>query len=156
MKNTSKKKVKKAGDIKQNQNFFQQNLITLEQLNFGENGTKLRLVESESGKTRYIQLWSTLSKQWGIMYRQNVDMEWQKWKDQHARIHARKQSNAGTLGRDLQLGGAKPKAKRKPRAKPSNVSTKDSKQSNGKQGSKSPGRVQRPTKKQSQKGLGKG
>jgi len=90
------------------------------------------------------------------MYRYNVDIEWQKWKDQHARIHARKQSNEGALGRDLQLGGAKPKAKRKPRAKSSNVSSKDSKQSDGKQRSKSPGRVQRPTKKQSEKGIGKG
>jgi len=48
-------------------------------------GTHLRLVETETGK-RYIQLYSTLSKQWNIMYRYEIEASWKQWK-KHANIH---------------------------------------------------------------------
>ena len=49
-------------------------------------GTHLRLVESPKGN-RYIQLWSSLSKQWNIMYRYNVDESWIKWQKTAERIN---------------------------------------------------------------------
>lgn len=90
------------------------------------------------------------------MHRYNVDMEWLKWKDLYARIHTKRSKECRTVGRDVQLGRTTTDAKRTTRRKTGSVGTKDSKQPNGKQRSKSTGRVQRPTKKQSEKGLGKG
>ena len=49
-------------------------------------GTHLQLVESPNGK-RYINLWSSLSKQWNIMYRYNVDEAWDRWKRTAERIN---------------------------------------------------------------------
>ena len=46
-------------------------------------GTYLQLVETINGQKnprRYIRDWSSLSKQWNIMYRYNVDTAWNKWK----------------------------------------------------------------------------
>lgn len=60
----------------------------LEELNIGE--TRFRLVEDHSRKTRKIQLWSSLSKQWNVTHRRNVDSEWEKWKLTAARIQNRK------------------------------------------------------------------
>ena len=155
MKNTSKRKAKKVGDTKQKQLFADQNLIILDTLEFGKEGTKLLLVESESGKSRYIQMWSSLSKRWNTMHRYNVETEWEKWKATHARIHSEKSKDRRTLGRDVQLGSVPDVPKRKPRAKTRAKSTEDSKQRGGKQRSKSTRRVQGSTKKQSEKGIGK-
>lgn len=121
----------------------------LESLEFGKEGTKLRLVKSESGKTRYIQLWSSLSKQWNTAYRYNIEIEWQKWKKLHARIYAKGPKKSKPVGRDVQLGRTTDNVKRTTRRKASTVGTKDSKQPNGKQRSKSTRRVQGSAKKQS-------
>lgn len=54
----------------------------LEELKFGDPnnpGTWLRLEENERGGL-VIKTWSTLSKQWNIMYRYNVEENWEKWK----------------------------------------------------------------------------
>lgn len=54
----------------------------LEELKFGDPnnpGTWLRLEESERGEL-VIKTWSTLSKQWNVIYRYNVEENWEKWK----------------------------------------------------------------------------
>jgi len=43
-------------------------------------GTHLQLVADRTSQKEYIMLWSTLSKQWRIMYRYNVNTAWNKWK----------------------------------------------------------------------------
>ena len=42
--------------------------------------TKYRLVQAHGGKSKTIQLWSSLSKQWNVSRRYNVAEEWQKIK----------------------------------------------------------------------------
>lgn len=42
--------------------------------------TQMRLVENIRSKKQYIQLWSSLSKQWNITYRTKVDDSWKWWK----------------------------------------------------------------------------
>jgi hypothetical protein len=62
--------------------FAQLEYKILEELKFGDPdkpGTWLRLEESERG-TKVIRHWSTLSKQWNVMYRYNVEENWEKWK----------------------------------------------------------------------------
>ena len=62
--------------------FAQLEYKILEELKFGDPdnpGTWLRLEESERG-TIVIKHWSTLSKQWNVMYRYNVEENWEKWK----------------------------------------------------------------------------
>lgn len=61
----------------------------LEELNIGT-GTRLRLVEDTYNKAKRIQLWSSLSKQWNIMHRYNVEQEWAAWSYTAAKIKARK------------------------------------------------------------------
>lgn len=61
----------------------------LEELNIGD-GTRLRLVQDHTRKSRRIQLWSSLSKQWNVMHRYNADEEWTAWKYIAAKIKARK------------------------------------------------------------------
>lgn len=53
-------------------------------------GVWLRLMESPSGK-RYIQSYSSLTKDWIITSKHNVEENWQGWKDTYARIYTRKQ-----------------------------------------------------------------
>ena len=43
-------------------------------------GTHLRLVESIVSKKKVIQLWSTLSSTWTVMYRHQVEDVWADWK----------------------------------------------------------------------------
>lgn len=43
-------------------------------------GTYLQLVAERTSQKEYIRLWSSLSKQWKIMYRYNVTESWRKWK----------------------------------------------------------------------------
>lgn len=51
----------------------------IDAINIGK-GTQLRLVENTKSKKRAIQSWSTLSKQWNVMHRYNVDESWAGWK----------------------------------------------------------------------------
>ena len=128
--------------------FSQATFKVLEEIQFGDKGTHLRLTESESGK-RYIQCWSGLSKQWNNMHIYNVNEEWLKWKATHARIHDRRSKNEAETRRDVQLGRTTSNAKRTTKRKTRTVSPKDSKQPDGKQRSKSTRRVQGSAKKQS-------
>lgn len=52
--------------------------------------TNLRLVEDHMRKSRKIQLWSSLSKQWNIMHRYNIEVEWSNWKQTETSIKSRK------------------------------------------------------------------
>ena len=88
------------------------------EIKFGkkDTGTRLRLVTmkgSNSGK-QYIQLWSSLSKEWKIMYRYNVEDEWSKWK-KYASVHAKrqKQPTTRTVGRSDDVGGTKKPPRKK-------------------------------------------
>ena len=58
----------------------------IDSIQFGglKNGTYLQLVVNKNMNGRkpkeYIRSWSSLSKQWNIMYRYNVEESWNKWK----------------------------------------------------------------------------
>ena len=49
-----------------------------------KDGTYLQLVVNNNSSgpkpKEYIRSWSSLSKQWNIMYRYNVEESWNKWK----------------------------------------------------------------------------
>lgn len=148
-KTTSKPKRATAGD--QNLLFSQASYKVIDELEFKKprskvTGTQLRLVESSTGR-QYIQLWSSLSKQWNISYRYNVEDEWLKWKEMHANIHLRRSKNKTKARRSVQLERTTDDAGRTTKRKARTVSPKDSKQSNGKQRSKSTRRVQGSAKK---------
>ena len=49
---------------------------------------KYRLVEDDTGRQR-IQLWSSVSKQWRVMYRYSVQEVWDKLKVRHEQIRTR-------------------------------------------------------------------
>lgn len=49
----------------------------VEELTVGD--TKYRLVETESGR-QFVELWSSLSKQWRVMYRYDVERQWKNTK----------------------------------------------------------------------------
>ena len=119
---TSKTKRATAGD--QQMLFSQATFKVLEEIKFGDKGTHLRLIESESGK-RYIQCWSSLSKQWNNMHRYNVNEEWLKWKATHARIHDRRSKNKTKARRDVQLERTADNAGRTTKPKARTVSVKD-------------------------------
>ena len=55
-------------------------------------GVWIRLMESDSGK-RYIHSYSSLSKQWNMVSRYNVEENWQRWKETHARIYNKRYQN---------------------------------------------------------------
>lgn len=95
----------------------------IEECSIGD--TKLRLVNPVGYERRFIQLWSTLSKQWNLIYRYDVDENWIKWKNIHARILARKHEDKKALGRKSDVGQTPAKAKRKPRAKATPVKPKN-------------------------------
>ena len=67
---------------------FHTEFDVIEELSIGN--TRFRLVEDPIRKSRKIQLWSSLSKQWNIMTRYNVESEWNEWKYTAAKIKARK------------------------------------------------------------------
>lgn len=148
-KTTSKPKRAIAGD--QNLLFSQASYKVIDELEFKNPGAKVagthvRLVESPAGR-QYIQSWSTLSKQWNIMYRYNVEDEWLKWKETHANIHLRRSKNKTKTRRSVQLERTADNAGRTTKPKARTVSAKDSKQRSGKPRSKSTRRVQGSAKK---------
>ena len=62
--------------------FAQPEYKVIDELKFGDPdipGTWLRLEESERG-TKVIRHWSSLSKQWNVMYRYEIDEAWTTWK----------------------------------------------------------------------------
>lgn len=81
------------------------------------------------------------------MSRYDVDEQWAKWESTHANLYIKRFENKRSVGSDLQLGRTTDNPKRTTRRKASASSTKDRKQPNGKQRSKSTGRVQRSAKK---------
>jgi len=66
--------------------FKEQDLTIIEELSLGDN--KMRLVASPSGKSTYIQLWSSLSKQWNTNCRYEVEENWNSWKSLCHRIQS--------------------------------------------------------------------
>lgn len=95
--------------------------------------TKLRLVATEKGR-QYIQLWSSLSKQWKVMYRYKVEENWNLWKKlADAKLHTKKSGRPKSRS-DNELVGTTKSPKRKPRAKASPKQPKDSKLSRNKSG----------------------
>jgi len=58
----------------------------IDTIQFGglKSGTYLQLVVNKYSKNsspkEYIRIWSSLSKQWNIIYRYNVTDSWNKWK----------------------------------------------------------------------------
>ena len=55
---------------------FEYNII--DELNVGD--TKLRLVENTNSNRKFIQRWSSMQKQWNMMYRYEIDEAWTTWK----------------------------------------------------------------------------
>jgi hypothetical protein len=55
---------------------FEYNII--DELNVGD--TKLRLVENVKSNRKFIQRWSSMQKQWNMMYRYEIDEAWTTWK----------------------------------------------------------------------------
>lgn len=64
----------------------------LEELTLGN--VYMRLVTPTGKMVPYIQLWSSLSKQWGTLYRNRKDIDyiWSDWK-KYADLHDKKQKN---------------------------------------------------------------
>ena len=60
----------------------------LEELNIGD--TQLRLVQNINSKKKAIQSYSSLSSQWNVMHRYDVENQWQTWKKTAASIARRK------------------------------------------------------------------
>lgn len=56
---------------------FEYNII--DELNVGD--TKLRLVENTKSNRKFIQRWSSMQKQWNMMYRYEIDEAWTTWKN---------------------------------------------------------------------------
>lgn len=51
----------------------------LDELSIGD--TKMQLCQTFSGKTTVIRIWSSLSKQWKVLYRcGDIEEIWKKWK----------------------------------------------------------------------------
>lgn len=51
----------------------------LDELNIGD--TQMQLCKTVSGKTTVIRIWSSLSKQWNVLYRcGDIEEIWEKWK----------------------------------------------------------------------------
>lgn len=70
-----------------------------DELQFGD--TKMRLVSVVGTRRVYIQLYSSLSKQWNNMHKYNVQENWEKWK-KYASVHDGKQGNGRRKARDPQ------------------------------------------------------
>ena len=85
----------------------------IDEINIGD--TKMRLCSSHSGKSMFIQLWSSLSNQWNTTHRYNVETEWNKWK-RYALLYSNKSKDRRRAGIDVQLSGSGEDPKRKPRS----------------------------------------
>lgn len=85
--------------------FEEQELTVLESLQLGT--TKMRLVQSPSGKSTYMQMWSSLSSCWRTTYRYNVQENWEAWK-KYATVHYEGKNDGGNTATS-----PKPKRKRK-------------------------------------------
>lgn len=110
--------------------FKQMDFDIIEEVEYGDN--KRRLIQSHSNKQiRYIQLWSSLSKEWRTVVRYNVDEEWEGWK-RFAHVYSEKHKNRRGKRRNPQLGGATKNAPRKSRSKTGSSSTKNNRRKNGK------------------------
>ena len=91
----------------------------VDKLSIGD--TKMRLVETDK-KNQYIQLYSSLSKQWNIMYKTNVEQEWIDWK-KYASLHNKRHKHKQRVGRSDVLVKPRKVTKRKPKSKAKSRST---------------------------------
>lgn len=131
--------------VKKKESFFGWNEFDIvSEIEYGDN--KRRLIETYHNKKRYIQLWSSLSKEWRTVVSYNVEEEWEGWK-RFADIYAKKHGDGRRVRSNSQLGGVAKRTQRKPKSQTSTSSSKDSKLKNGKSRSKNSRRVQRSSKK---------
>jgi|TARA_B110000495_G_C22564615_1_gene340408 hypothetical protein len=93
--------------------FLLPDLKTLEELSIGD--TKMRLVETVK-KNQYIQLYSSLSKKWNVMYKTNVEQEWIDWKN-YASVYNNRHKHKQRVGRSDVLVKPRKAVKRKPKSK---------------------------------------
>lgn len=75
--------------------------------------TKMRLVSVSGSEVSYIQLWSSLSKQWNTTHKYNVPEEWEKWKT-YASVYNEKQGNGGRTKSDPKSQRKRTVARKKP------------------------------------------
>lgn len=94
----------------------------IDEINIGD--TKMRLCSSHSGKSKFIQLWSSLSNQWNTTHRYNIEEEWDKWK-RYAFVHRNRSEDRRIDGSDVQSSGSSKTSTRKPRSKTNIVSPED-------------------------------
>lgn len=66
---------------------LQHNLKCIEEVSWGK-GMKLRLMESPKGNQQ-VHRWSDMSKRWCLMYRYNVEENWEWWKN-YANLRSKK------------------------------------------------------------------
>jgi hypothetical protein len=111
----SKSRINKNRATAQSQNLLIKPLEhdVLEEINIGD--TKMRLCSLHSGKSIFIQLWSSLSNQWNTTHRYNVQTEWDKWK-KYAFLHRNRSKNGGIDGSNVQSYGSPKASSRKPRS----------------------------------------
>lgn len=88
--------------------------------------TQLRLVLSVTGKTKTIELWSSLSQAWRTMHRYNVEEQWEMWK-KRASVYNEKQKDSGRATTHSKPKRTRSVAARKPGVGSGTIGTKDRK-----------------------------
>lgn len=95
----------------------------LDQIYIGD--TKLRLVQTSIKKTKSIQIWHTMSGDWGTLYQYRVDQQWESWK-QYANLHNEEQGDGGGTNDDPKPVRKRSVSRKQPAVATDVVSTKDS------------------------------
>lgn len=103
--------------------WYEIDYLLVEEVVIGD--TKLRLVQNPNNKSKYIQLWSSLSNQWNIAYRYDVEESWNKWK-KYADIHSERRKQRDRARNDLLVERPRKTPKRKPKSKASVKRSKNS------------------------------
>lgn len=122
-KNTSKKQKDTNGNQPSRNQWYEIDYLLVEEVAIGD--TKLRLVQNPNNKSKYIQLWSSLSNQWNIAYRYDVDEQWNKWK-KYADIHSERRKQRDGARNDLLVERPRKSTKRKSKSKASVKRTENS------------------------------
>ena len=121
-KNTSKKQKGTRGNQPSTNQWYEIDYIVVDEVFIGD--TKLRLVQNPNNKSKYIQLWSDLSKRWNITYRYDVDEQWNKWK-KYADIHLTRYKNREAARLSVQLERTADDVGRTTKSKARTISTKN-------------------------------
>lgn len=73
---------------------WQANFDIIDEIEWGKNNCmKMRLTQTHKKKSRTIQKWSSLSKDWITMYRYKVDENWKWWKN-YANLYSKRHKNS--------------------------------------------------------------